>query len=283
MLENCTGLTSLIIPQKVTVIGRSAFSGCTSLREIEFPDGLTTIYDHAFQNCTGLTELNLPGTVTHLGYYALQGCSGITSFVVPKNLAVYGDDYDGSAFAGSSITSIVIEDGVTTIPAGAFYKCSQLKNVVIPDSVTSINYRAFMGCSTLEVLYITGEVSSIGASAFQNCSKLSSFYFCGDAPVSVGSNAFSGLPADSTIYYADNTSGWDADLWSSYNCLPFDPSEIEQAPIYINIKLGETYHFTGGFVQLIGKLKEIDVDITDMSTMDTLQYYNDDIDTNFFV
>ena len=44
------------------------------------------------------------------------------------------------------IKKVVIEDGVTTIGSGAFYRCSNLTSVTIPKSVTSIGRYAFWFC-----------------------------------------------------------------------------------------------------------------------------------------
>ena len=49
----------------------------------------------------------------------------------------------------SSITSIIIENGVTSIGSFAFRSCSSLSAVTIPNSVTSIEDDAFYGCSKL--------------------------------------------------------------------------------------------------------------------------------------
>ena len=65
----------------------------------------------------------------------------------------------------AEIQSIVIQDGVTTIGAYAFYEC-QAKTVTIPDSVTSIGEGAFELCKSLGSVTIPDSVTSLGAHAF---------------------------------------------------------------------------------------------------------------------
>ena len=52
------------------------------------------------------------------------------------------------------ITSVYIEEGVTSIGERSFYKCTALKKVTISNSVTSINRAAFMRCSELDCITI---------------------------------------------------------------------------------------------------------------------------------
>ena len=73
-----------------------------------------------------------------------------------------------------SIISIIINEGVTSIGEGAFYKCNKLNSIKIPNSVTSIEYRAFEGCSSLTSVTIPNSVTSIGECAFSGCSGLTS-------------------------------------------------------------------------------------------------------------
>lgn len=72
----------------------------------------------------------------------------------------------------SKITSVVIENGVTSIGNYAFEDCSALKMLDIPQSVTEIGSKAFRGCSALTSLALPETVNIIGNTAFQGCSNL---------------------------------------------------------------------------------------------------------------
>ena len=62
-----------------------------------------------------------------------------------------------SAFEGcSSLTKVIIPEGVTSIGKWAFLRCSSLTEVTIPKSVTSIGDRAFYDCGALATVYYGG-------------------------------------------------------------------------------------------------------------------------------
>lgn len=68
-----TNITSIAIPDSVTVIGEQAFNGCTSLTEVNIPKNskLETIGDGAFYD-TRVLKMYLPGGVKTLGVGAFQ-------------------------------------------------------------------------------------------------------------------------------------------------------------------------------------------------------------------
>lgn len=81
----------------------------------------------------------------------------------------YFSDEPAPPWVEDYITSIIIEDGVTSIGAYAFWGCKYLTDVQIPDSVTSIGNNAFWGDLNLEDISIPGSVITVGDYAFQAC------------------------------------------------------------------------------------------------------------------
>ncbi len=73
----------------------------------------------------------------------------------------------------TSITKVIIEDGVTSIRKNAFEGCSNLTSITIPSSVETIGYKAFYKCGNLTEIDIPNSVTYIGAYAFYDCTKLS--------------------------------------------------------------------------------------------------------------
>lgn len=77
--EDCSGLTSVIIPNSVTSIGSNAFDQCTSLTSVSIPNSVTSIGDNAFLNCNQLTSITIPNSVTSIGSQAFYYCRNLAS------------------------------------------------------------------------------------------------------------------------------------------------------------------------------------------------------------
>ena len=157
---DCSGLTSVTIPNTVTSIGSGAFSRCSGLTSVTIPNSVTSIGSGAFDGCSGLTSVTIPNSVTEIGDKAFSGCSGLTkaefasveSLCNIKFVYLYSNPlyYAHHLYInGEEVKDLVIPNSVTSIGGFAFYNCSGLTSVTIPNSVTSIGEGAFKGCSGL--------------------------------------------------------------------------------------------------------------------------------------
>ncbi len=148
---NCSGLTSITIPNSVTSIGEGAFWGCTSLTNITIPNSVTSIGDGAFADCSGLASIDIPNSVTTIGDNAFDCCWNLTSVTIGNSVTSIGDN----AFSQcTSLTSITIPNSVISIGRGAFSNCSDLTSVIIGNSVSSIGDGAFGGCTSLTSIVV---------------------------------------------------------------------------------------------------------------------------------
>ena len=170
---NCSGLTSITIPNSVTAIGEEAFSECSGLTSITIGNSVTSIGEYAFCGCSGLTSITIPNSITSISDGAFMLCTGLTSVTINDSVTYIGS----YAFGGcSELINITIPNSVTTIGEYAFRNCTSLTNITIPNSVTSIGRSAFNGCSGLARITIPNSVSSIGEGAFECCSGLTSIF-----------------------------------------------------------------------------------------------------------
>ena len=139
--ETCP--THVTIPNSVTGICEYAFYKCSGLKSVTIPDSVTYIGGVAFSGCSGLTEITIPNSVTNIGAGAFN-CRGLANVTIPACVLETGlrDVFPYS----SSITNIVLSEGVQSIGDGAFgsrWDLLNLAHVFIPGSVTNIDAKAF--------------------------------------------------------------------------------------------------------------------------------------------
>ena len=210
--RDCSGLTSVTLPNSITSIGDHAFYNCTGLKkpiynsylfaymcrnnkgEYVIPQGISLIANTAFYGCSGLTSVIIPNSVTNIGNKAFMNCSGLTSVTIPNGVTSISD----YVFSGcSGLTSVTIPNSVTSIGSYAFSGCWGLTSLTIPNSVTSIGSYTFSGCSGLTSVTIPNNVTSIGSRAFMDCVGLKS--------LSIG-NGLSVIPTKSFAFCNNLTS-----------------------------------------------------------------------------
>ena len=142
--------------------------------------------------------------------WTLDG-NGVLTISGSGSMASYTSESQTPWYYHSSIKTLVIENGVTSIGAYAFSNRSWLTDVTIPNSVTSIGNWAFYGCYRLTGVTIPNSVTSVGDYAFTYCSGLTSITIP-DSVTSIGTGAFAScselvsinVASENTQYSAEN-------------------------------------------------------------------------------
>ena len=112
------------------------------------------------------------------------------SAINPKNNKTYKVTAIGSAaFKGTSLKSITIPEGVTSIWNDAFNGCQSLTSVKMPQTLKYLGERTFYGCSKLDDIAL-GKIRSCGSEAFSRCENLTAIDLVSMA--SIGREAFRG-------------------------------------------------------------------------------------------
>ena len=149
----------------------------SSIKSVTITRGI--IPNRAFNNCSGLTSATMGNSVTSIDYQAFRGCNKIQNIYITdiaawcnisglNYLMEYGSNNKKLYINNELVTSLIIPDGVTTIPYYAFSGCTEFTNVTIGNSVTTIGGYAFSGCTGLTSITIPDSVTFIRESVFDN-------------------------------------------------------------------------------------------------------------------
>ena len=165
-----SGLSEVTLEDGTTNIAEGLFTFCKNLSTINIPSSVTTINNYAFYGCESLTSFTIPANVTTLGAQVFYD-SGVTEMFIPKTLKTAGNN-TMSAFEGSNIAKITLEEGIDTISTAEFTLCKKLTEVNLPSTLKTIENSAFQGCDALVSITIPYGVISIEGYAFADCAAL---------------------------------------------------------------------------------------------------------------
>ncbi len=233
--NNCSNLTSIVIPNSVTSI-RRAFDNCSSLTnvyytgtidewvQITFVDDLSAnplFYAKNFYiNDKLITEVNIT-TATKINSYAFANYNSLTSVVIPDSVISIGTNaFRDCPIEKALVPAMAIEEirndklKEITIISGeikdynTFWQNKSLTKVTIGDGVTSIGQLAFDGCSNLTDITIGNSVTSIGYEDFYRCESLERIVIP-DSVTSIGYEAFRGCRNLTSVKIGNNVKSID--------------------------------------------------------------------------
>lgn len=201
--SNCTSLKEVNLPTGLTKIGDSAFVGCESLASIAIPKSvksfgasvfnnyLKTVYFEGSEeewNAITFGANNTPLEQAEI----IFNSTGATVPDEPKDSITWSfDSSDGHLFLSgsgdmlerekasdyewygfrSSIKSLTIGEGVTSVGANAFTGFVNLGEIIVGKDIKKIGNNSFAGCAKLSLISFVGEPGNISSSAFVGCNK----------------------------------------------------------------------------------------------------------------
>ena len=146
LLKKYSGFdTDVVIPATIEKLPVTmllgTFSGWHLLTSVTIPESVTVIDDDTFGGCENLTAVNLPSGLEKIGYGAFRYCSRLEKINLPEGLKVI----DNYAFYKTSLGSVEIPDSVESIGMGAF-EDTKLRSVEWPANVSVVPANVFADC-----------------------------------------------------------------------------------------------------------------------------------------
>lgn len=165
-------ITSVVIPNTVTYIGRYCFQGCKNLEEVVVPGSVTTIAVCAFAY-SGLTTLKLEYGAEPLSIgEELCSESNLTEVFIDRDNINRTDASNAYSLFHHGITRATFGNHVTKIP-NLIFRDGNPQQITIQGTVTEIGDRAFFNATLPDgFTFPFNNIQKIGDEAFGNCQNM---------------------------------------------------------------------------------------------------------------
>ncbi|WPC37303.1 leucine-rich repeat domain-containing protein [Brachyspira hyodysenteriae] len=197
------------LPNTITTIGVSAFSGCLVLKTINFPSSITEISQEAFKSCRSLYLADISKTkITIVNNGIFNDCASLITIILPETII----------------------DGINS---KAFYDCASLKTINIPSKTKIIGDAVFYNCKSLASIKLNASITGIGDRVFSGCADLKNIEYAGNKSsdiTSVGTDIFDAQLTAKNLYLpnvASDDGSWDNFLgydWKNKGSIIFGKS-----------------------------------------------------------
>jgi hypothetical protein len=159
-----SGIENIVIPDRVTKLGRGAFSRCYELTDVTLPESVTVIPRLAFINCDKLKTINAPN-VAVVCDNAFCHCKMLTAFDFSQI-----KELGSASFAGTSIRKVVFSNKLTKLQPSIFCGCKDLQSVDMSacDNVKTISTRCFEDCNKLTDIKLPLNVRKFADGCFES-------------------------------------------------------------------------------------------------------------------
>ena len=253
-------LTSVVIPEGVTVIDRKAFAAALALKEITLPstlweigeeafigcalekvtlpEGVETLGERAFACCGQLKTITLPNTLRRMGYGVFAECDALWGLTLPASLT----EIDGNPIPAIPLSRHFFANSLRIAPdnpmlrienqmllAGDTVICAarDVRDVTVQEGITTIGRGAFYAAQVEKVTLPEG-LMEIQQEAFYDCFALRSISLP-ESLQSIGASAFSSCRALAEITLPEGlrTIGTRAFDWTGLTSLHL-PESLEE-------------------------------------------------------
>lgn len=160
---SCENLAEVVFERGslLSSLGQYAFQYCTALTSVELPDDLTIIEGGAFRGCTNLETVKLPANLQYLGYYTNASGTPTTS-----SSTSYGAVFQNCV----KLKTVEIPSSVKIIYSSAFRGCTSLEAINVPNA--ELSTYIFADCTNLRLVSFADGLKSLGNYMFSKCTAL---------------------------------------------------------------------------------------------------------------
>ena len=143
-----------------------------------------------------LTAVEANSEVISVVTSAFITCSGLKHVIVANIASISSSLF----YLCTNLLDVIIPQTITLLPSSVFQYCASLNNIQIPANLQTIGASCCQYCTSFTQINLPASLTDIGANCFYACNNLAEIHILATTPPTLGTNSFSGLPANWICY-----------------------------------------------------------------------------------